>query len=185
MKALVVGAALVIWVSLGFARRIYERLETADPLTTLNDSFQQVAAGELLLLGFLYLVKLDISRSSSALFGIFNLLALIAYRVSARSLRGYLRRQFGAESYFVVVGLGPAAQQVGRALEEAHQYGAKLIAFVDPDGGSPDRSIELSASYPVQAVSDLRDMLRNHVIDEILFAVDRDQRAGLESIFLP
>jgi exopolysaccharide biosynthesis polyprenyl glycosylphosphotransferase len=184
IKALVLGAALVIWVSLGFARRIYEHLETAGPLTTLNDALQQVAAGGLLLLGFLYLLKLDVSRSFIGLFGIFNLLALIAYRVSARSLRGYLRRQFGAESYFVVVGLGPAALQVGRALEEAHQYGAKLIAFVDPDGGSPDRSMELSASYPVRAVSDLRDMLRNHVIDEILFAVDRDQLAGLENIFL-
>ena len=154
------------------------------PLATLNDSLQQAAAGGLLLLGVLYLFKLDISRSFIGLFVLFNLLALITYRVSARSLRGYLRRQFGAESFFVVVGVGPAAREVGRALEEARLYGAKLIAFIDPDDGPPDRHLTLGASYPVRALGELRDMLRNHVIDEILFAVDRDQLSGLESIFL-
>lgn len=184
VKALVLGATLLIWVSLGFALRVYERLETGDPRTALHDSLKQVAAGILLLVGFLFLEKLDISRVFIGLFGIFNLAALIAYRVSARSARGWLRRKFGVESHFVVVGTGPTARQVGQTLEQNRQYGLKLLGFAAAGPQPPEPEIVLERAYTVWPLDELPRLLRNHVVDEIIFAVDRDRLPELENIFL-
>ncbi len=183
-KALLLGFSLLAWVSLGLLLRVYQRLETGGARIALNDSLKQVAAGMLLLMGMLFALKLDISRPFIGLFGAFNLLALIAYRVSARTLRGYLRRQFGAVSHFVIVGTGPTARQVGAALEEAEIYGANLLAFVEAAETPGDAEIRLRDSYPVRRLDELSGLLRNHVVDEIIFAVDREKLADLENIFL-
>ncbi|MBI3666421.1 MAG: sugar transferase [Acidobacteria bacterium] len=184
VKALLLGVTLATWVGLGFLLRVYERLETGESRTALNDSLKQVVAGLLLLVGFLYLLKLDISRAFIGLFGAFNLLALIAFRVSARPMRGYLRRQFGAVSYFVIVGTGPVAQQLGRALEQAEPYGTKLLAFVEPANSASGRETLLEAGYAVRRLDELGDLLRRHVVDEIIFAVDRERLPELQDIFL-
>jgi exopolysaccharide biosynthesis polyprenyl glycosylphosphotransferase len=180
VKALVLGTTLLTWVSLGFLLRVYERLESGDPRTALQDSLRQVAAGLLLLMGFLFLQKLDISRAFLGLFGVFNLVALIAYRVSARSLRGWIRRQFGVEAHFVVVGTGETALQVGSALEQNQQYGVRLLGFV----GEGASKLRLEREYPVWPLDDLTRLLRHQVVDEIIFAVDRDRLPELETIFL-
>ncbi len=184
VKALVLVAAILAWVGMGFLLRVYERLETGEPLTALTDSFKQVAAGALLLIGFLYLMKLDLSRAFIALFMVFNLVALIAYRSSARSLRGYLRRQFGAISHFLIVGASPTARQVGQAIEQAEQYGVQLLAFLNAGEPSEEKQIVLRQTYPIYPLDRLHDILRQQVVDEIIFAVDREKLPELENIFL-
>ncbi len=184
VKALVLGATLLIWVGLGRLLRIYERLETGDPRTALHDSLKQVTVGLLLMIGFDFMARLDISRAFIGLFGVFNLVALIAYRVSARSLRGWVRRKFGEESHFVVVGTGATAVQVGRTIEQNQQYGLRLLGFVEVSGPPAQPAVWLDRSYPVWPLADLPRLLRNHVIDEIIFAVDRDRLPELETIFL-
>ena len=184
VKALVLGFTLILWVTLGLLLRVYERLETGDPRTALNDSLKQVVAGLLGLVAFLFVEKLDISRVFIALFGLFNLVALIAYRVSARSFRGWLRREFGMIAHFVVVGTGATAQQVGRALEQNQHYGLKLLGFVEAGTEPGGQEIRLDRPYPVWPLADLSRLLRQHVIDDIIFAVDRGRLPELENIFL-
>jgi exopolysaccharide biosynthesis polyprenyl glycosylphosphotransferase len=183
-KALVLGAAIAAWVSMGFVLRVYERLETGEPRTAVNDSLKQVTAGTLLLVGILFLTKSDISRAFIALFTAFNLAALVAYRVTAPSLRGYLRRQFGGVSYFLIVGTGSVAQQVGRELEQAERYGIQLVGFIDAAETPKVSQIVLQNCYPVHSLPQLPGILRKQVIDEIIFAVDRDALPELENIFL-
>ncbi len=184
VKALLWIVTLATWVALGYLLRIYERLETAEARTALEDSLRQAAVGMLVLAGFLYAAKLDISRSFLGLFGVFNLLALIAYRVSARTLRGRLRRWFGAESYFVIVGTGETACQVGRAVEQAEGDGARLLAFVEAGNEDSGGLVTLARPYPVRARQELGQMLRSHVIDEIIFAVEREKLAELEPVLV-
>jgi exopolysaccharide biosynthesis polyprenyl glycosylphosphotransferase len=184
IQALMLGVALAAWIGIGIVLRVYERLDTGDPRTVLNDSLKQVVGGVLVLVSFLFLLKLDISRAFIALFGVFNLFALIAYRVSARSLRGYLRRRFGAVSHFLIVGTGATGQQVGRALEQAEEYGVKLLAFVKAGDQPAGEAIALGNDYPVYTLHELPGMLRNQVIDEIIFAVDREKLTDLQNIFL-
>jgi exopolysaccharide biosynthesis polyprenyl glycosylphosphotransferase len=44
--------------------------------------------------------------------------------------------------------------------------------------------VELEQRYPVRSLSKLPDLLREHIIDEIIFAVDSRRLAELEEIFL-
>src|SRR5262245_9620727 len=143
VKAVVLAAALAAWVGMGFLLRVYERMDTAGPRAALGDSIRQVAAATLLLVSFQFLLRLDISRVFIALFAGLNLVTLSAYRLCARPLRGYLRRKFGAISYFLIVGAGATARQVGRSLEEAEQYGVKLLAFVEPGEHIEGAELEL------------------------------------------
>lgn len=184
IKALMLGAALAAWVGIGFLLRVYERLDTAEPRTAISDTLRQVAGATLLVVTFQFLLKLDISRVFIGLFAILNLVALAVYRVSARPLRGYLRRKFGAVSYFLIVGTEGPALQVGRALEESEQYGVKLLAFLDPGENHAAAHIELRNSYGVYPLSLLRQILRNQVVDEIIFATEREKLSELENIFL-
>ncbi len=184
VKALVLASALAAWVGMGFLLRVYDRLDTAGPGAALGDLVRQVAAATLLLLAFLFVLKLDISRAFIALFAALNLVALAGYRVCARPLRGYLRAKFGGLSYFLIVGTGATARQVGRSLEEAEHYGVKLLAFVDPAEHAGAAPLELSKTYQVHPLEKLADLLRRHVVDEIIFATDGEKVSDLESVFL-
>jgi len=181
VKVLLLGVALLSWLALGLLWRVYERLETSEPRAALQDSFRQVASGILVLVGFLFLMKLDVSRLFIALFGLFNLLALIAFRVSARSARGYLRRRFGAVSYIMIVGTGEAARRIGRELERGEDYGVRLLAFLDAEPAAA--TVELERTYFLHRLGELGPLLRRHVVDEIVFAVEPDRLASLGEVF--
>jgi exopolysaccharide biosynthesis polyprenyl glycosylphosphotransferase len=85
----------------------------------------------------------------------------------------------------MVVGLGDAAQQLGRQLEEAGaSHGIRLRGFFADSPDAPSTPIELVHNYPVHAISALPGLLRSHVIDEIIFATDSRRLAELEDVML-
>jgi len=51
-----------------------------------------------------------------------------------------------------------------------------------PESAPPE--IALEARYPVYPIHELPSLLREHVIDEIVFAVGSESLAGLEEVFL-
>ena len=184
-KALLLGFTLLLWLSLGSWIGVYRRLYGANAVAAVSDTFAQVLLGTLGLVAFQYLIdpNLDVSRLFVGLFAVYNLVFLLLYRLLAGRVRGYIRRQFGAELYYLVVGIGDNALEMGRRLEAAREFGIRLLAFVDPSGErrSP---LELVAEYPVHSPSELPSLLHEHVIDEIIFAVDREKLADLEELFL-
>jgi exopolysaccharide biosynthesis polyprenyl glycosylphosphotransferase len=182
-KALVLAAVLLSWLGVGFWIGVYERLYGNNVRAAVYDTFKQVLYGTLALLAFLFLTKNDLSRAFISLFAVLNLAVLLIYRVAAGGLRGFIRRQFGAESFYVVVGSGSKAESIGRQLEEAAEYGIRLLAFVDPRGPGGN-AVPLRKDYPVSRLDQLPAMLREHVIDEIIFVVEREKLADLEEIFL-
>ena len=84
----------------------------------------------------------------------------------------------------MVVGLGDAALRMGRQIEEAAPYGVRLSGFLAEPGDAAPEEVELAAKYPVRPLAQLPDLLRQHVIDEIIFAVDSRRLAELEEVFL-
>src|ERR1017187_10387482 len=51
-------------------------------------------------------------------------------------------------------------------------------------GEAAPEEVELAAKYPVRPLAQLPDLLRQHVIDEIIFAVDSRHLSELEEVFL-
>jgi exopolysaccharide biosynthesis polyprenyl glycosylphosphotransferase len=85
----------------------------------------------------------------------------------------------------MVVGLGEPALRLARQIEDAAFYGIRLTGFLAETPGPPEvNEIELDGRYPVHALETLPELLRKHVIDEIIFAVDSRRLAELEEVFL-
>jgi hypothetical protein len=69
-KALVLGFALVAWVTIGLWLEIYEKLDSRHPRVILRDTVRQCAYGGLCLVLFEYLLRLDLSRFFLGLFSV-------------------------------------------------------------------------------------------------------------------
>lgn len=184
-KTLLLGVTLALWVAAGFWLGVYGRLYAGNARAAVYDTVAQVTLGTLGLIAFQYALKLDLSRAFMGLLGLYSATLLIVYRLGAGKLRGYLRRRFGAEFYYVVVGSGAKALDLARRLEAARDYGIRLLALVDParktGAGEP---VQLQDRYPVHGLDELPGMLRSHVVDEVIFAVEQESLADLEEIFL-
>jgi exopolysaccharide biosynthesis polyprenyl glycosylphosphotransferase len=90
-------------------------------------------------------------------------------------MRDRLRRYH----YLLIVGCGPRAREMATLIEESRGMGLRLVGFVDPAGTGP--AVEL-AGYGVFPLDSLATILQNHVIDEVVFAVNLQELARLEPV---
>jgi exopolysaccharide biosynthesis polyprenyl glycosylphosphotransferase len=184
VKALLLGFALLVWVTLGFWLGVYERLDSAHPGVVLRDSIRQVMLGGIALVMFEFTLRLDLSRSFIGLFLAYSWLLLLLFRWKAGKVIGIIRKEFAAPHHIMLVGTGPRAIRLARMLEKSADYGIRLTGFLR-DGDEPTVVVEgLSRVYPVYDRDALPSLLRGDVIDEILFAVESDRLAALEDVFL-
>jgi exopolysaccharide biosynthesis polyprenyl glycosylphosphotransferase len=181
---LLFGFAIAVWLALGLSLNIYERLESGNPWVVVRDSLKQSLLGLAAVILLQYSLRLDISRSFMALFGVYSWVLLCAFRLSARNLASVMRREFGAEHYVMVAGVGESARRLGTALEQSRRYGIRLLGFLAEDPAQAPQTLRLEAEYEVYPLAELRLLLRKRVIDEVLFAVESHSLAGLEDILL-
>lgn len=172
------GGSLVVWVVMGFWWQIYDRITAGSIPVILRDAFRQCLMGAAAVILLEYLSRLDLSRSFVGLFALFAWIALCLFRLNG----GRMVRAMARDHFVMVVGTGDAARKLGRQVEEAHEYGVKLSGFLADDNSTGE--LELGRMYEVRALSALPDLLREHVIDELIFAVDSRRLGELEEIFL-
>ena len=195
-KALLLGCSVLAWVVLGYWLEIYDRLDSAHPRVIVRDTFRQCALGFIIIVLLQFLLRLDIdgkadmpgpptslSRPFLLLFIGYSFVLLTLFRWKAGSIVGVIRREFGGPHYVMVVGTGERALRLGALLEQSERYGVRLSGFIADAAGTPG-SISLRNTYRVEALSRLPQLLREHVIDEIIFAVDSGRLAELEDTFL-
>jgi exopolysaccharide biosynthesis polyprenyl glycosylphosphotransferase len=182
-KALVLSFALFAWVSIGLWLEIYEKLDAGHPRIIIRDAARQCVYGALSLVVFEYLFRMDLSRFFLLLFAAYAWVLLLLFRLTAGRVVGVIRREFAAPHYVMVVGTGERAVQMARALEQSSQYGVRLRGFLSETTGGP-AEIHLRVPYKVLPIADLAAILREHVVDEIIFAVGSESLAGLEDVFL-
>jgi exopolysaccharide biosynthesis polyprenyl glycosylphosphotransferase len=183
-KALVLGFALVAWVTIGLWLGIYEKLDSGHPRVILRDTVRQCAYGALCLVLFEYLLRLDLSRSFLGLFSAYAWVLLLLFRLTAGRVVGVIRRGFAAPHYVMVVGTGERAIRMAEALEQSAEYGVRLRGFLSEQTEDAPAEIALGALYKVQPIGELPSILRQHVVDEIIFAVGSESLADLEEVFL-
>jgi exopolysaccharide biosynthesis polyprenyl glycosylphosphotransferase len=182
-KALVLALALFSWVSIGLWLEVYEKLDAGHPRIVIRDAARQCAYGALGLVVFEYLFRLDLSRFFLLLFAAYAWVLLLLFRLTAGRVVGVIRREFAAPHYVMVVGTGERAVRMARALEQSSEYGIRLRGFLsETAGGQAD--IHLRVPYKVLPIGDLPAILREHVVDEVIFAVGSESLANLEHVFL-
>ncbi|OFV95868.1 MAG: hypothetical protein A3F68_00995 [Acidobacteria bacterium RIFCSPLOWO2_12_FULL_54_10] len=133
----------------------------------------------------IYLLKMgEISRSFIGLFVAINFIAQTAFRLAGRRMRTFLQREFAGHRCYVIVGTGTKAMEVTRLIEKNEEHGDKVNGFVrEEDGPEPDQS-GLKRRYPVWEFPDLLPMLREHVVDEVIFVVSKTQLEKMEDLLL-
>ena len=153
------------------------------PTAILRDAFSQAAYLSLALLVFQYLLRLDLSRPFLGFFAIFSCIFYSLFRLLSGPLIGWVRKKFGALRYILIVGSGPRAIQLAETIEAANDRGLRIKGFVEWESdGAPGAS--LRAAYPIYSPDEITPLLRRHVIDEIVFAVDAARLPDIEEVLL-
>jgi exopolysaccharide biosynthesis polyprenyl glycosylphosphotransferase len=133
---------------------------------------------------FEYVLRLDLSRFFLGLFSAYAWVLLLLFRLTAGRVVGVIRREFAAPHYVMVVGTGERAIRMAEALELSAEYGVRLRGFLSEQLENAPSEIALGSLYKVQPIGELPSILRQHVVDEIIFAVGSESLANLEEVFL-
>jgi len=182
-KALLLSVSLLAWILIAVWLNIYDKLDSAHPGVILRDSVRQCAYGALCLVVFEYTLRLELSRFFMLLFAAYAWILLLLFRLTAGRVVGVLRREFSAPHYVMVVGTGSRALRMAEELERSAQYGVRLRGFLSEQPDAP-RQVTIGETYAVHPVSELQRILRQQVVDEIIFAVGSESVAELEEVFL-
>jgi exopolysaccharide biosynthesis polyprenyl glycosylphosphotransferase len=182
-KVLLLGFCMLSWLLIGLWLQVYDRLDSGAPRVILRDTFRQCGYGAVSLVVFEFAFRLDLSRPFLALIAAFSWALLCLFRLTAGSLVGVVRREFGGPHFVMIVGLAERARKLGEELERSEQYGIRMLGFL-AEAPTEVTEVQLASAYPVYPVQDLREILRRQVIDEIVFAVGSERLADLEEVFL-
>jgi len=167
---LMLGFCAAVWGWLGSALRIYESLDSGSTRQVLRRTFQQVIAGTLLLVVFHYLVRPDppMSRGFLSFFFAYDLFLLGLFRWCSPGLIGAYQRGFGKAYHLVIVGSPQKSSILAGMLSEGSPFKTEITAHLTED--------DCALRLPL--------LLREKVVDEVIFNVDSSRLAALEEVFL-
>jgi exopolysaccharide biosynthesis polyprenyl glycosylphosphotransferase len=103
----------------------------------------------------------------------------------ARQFAGPLRRSLAGLRSFLLVGGGPEVIDIARTIETHEAHGMRLVGFIRT-GASLSTLLEqapLRGSYSVFDLAQLPELLRQQVIDEVIFAITKDDLERLGESF--
>ncbi|MFN9430985.1 MAG: sugar transferase [Acidobacteriota bacterium] len=165
VRVLLFGAAAGASVLFCLWVQVYDRLDGANRWVVLRETGKQSAFVMIGLVLVDYFLKLDLSRFFLLCFVGVQFLLLLLFRWNAGHMVGWIRREFGGEQYVLVFGQGERARDLKQEIEANALEGTRVLAIVnDPE--------------------EVRARLREHVVDEVLFAVEPERIGALEELFL-
>jgi exopolysaccharide biosynthesis polyprenyl glycosylphosphotransferase len=177
---------LAIWLLSGLSTGLYRSPEFFDPARVIRNTVRQALAGTAALAIFLYLLKLgDVSRVFMLLFVLLNTAFLIIWRLAAPAL---IQPNAAKKRHYVIVGVGTNAARVVQAIEADRTESSEILALIN--AGSEDTDPEFSnltgrgSGLPIRGLDELTPMLRERVVDEVIFATDPHATRQLEELFL-
>ena len=182
----IVPITLIIWVGVGILAGIYREVQEENLRRAFADPLKVGVASTIVLFAVVFAVKLEVvSRLLLGIYALVDLLLMIAFRLLARRYGAPLRRSLSGYRNFLLVGEGPEVGEIARALEANESRGMRLFGFVGVHPGPPYAApAGLAKSYPSVLLSELPEILRRQVIDEVIFAVGKEDLEKLEDSFI-
>ncbi len=172
---------LLVWAIVGYFSRFYRDLELSNVLRLILNIVSQLGIVLIVIYAVLYLLRReDISRSYVLLIGVVDFVLLLFGRALSYLGAARMRDLLGRYHYLLLVGCGQRAREMASMIEESRAMGLRLVGFVDPDSG--DGSTTKMSGYDVYPLHSVGDILQNHVVDEVVFAVDLQDLARLEPV---
>ena len=183
----IVPLAVALWACVGLMTGIYREIQEEKLFRTFWDPVKVAFFGTALLFAITFAFKLEfISRLLLGFYIVIDFFAMVVFRLAARSLGDPLRRTFGGYREFLVAGNGPQTGEIARAIEANNKRGMRIFAFARIGPVPPDleESHGLRRSYPVYSLDRLPELVRQHVIDEVIFAVSKEEMEKITEAFL-
>jgi len=177
---------VTIWIGAGLVAGIYREVREDDLRRVFLDPLKVALLATVLLFAAVFALKLEfLSRLLLAIYASLDFLLMLAFRLLAWRYAAPLRRSVAGYRNFLLVGDGPEVTEIARVLEANESRGMRLYGFVrvldHPAGPSPT---ELARTYPAVSLAQLPDLLRRQVIDEVIFAVGKEDLEKLDETFL-
>jgi exopolysaccharide biosynthesis polyprenyl glycosylphosphotransferase len=177
------GGVVLLWAVVGYALGIYRKVEFRSPAQIVWDELRLILTGMILIHAALYLFRRpDVSRSLVWIFGITYAVLVISGRLFLFYYKGSLRRLLGKYHYFLIIGTGKEALELAQLIERAESLGLRLLGFVHPSMSNAPSPGGLSRGYPVHSLSEVNHLLREHVVDEVVVAVEKQDLDRLEPV---
>lgn len=174
---------LVIWFLIAHFLHIYRDIELRNRQQLVGDAAKVIILGVVALNAALYFVRADyISRAFILTIAAVNFVLVATGRVALLGGSRHLREKFQRFHYCLIVGLGHNARELASLIEQSESQGLRLIGFVNPGTNVESRIGALKSQYPIFALADVYGILQNHVVDEVLFAVNNDELERLEPL---
>ncbi|MGH9432934.1 MAG: sugar transferase [Terriglobia bacterium] len=179
---------LFIWLTVAWADGLYTRALEVRLLRVIPLIIKISVFSTLLLFAATFAIHYEyLSRSLLCIFVVFDLAGMVGLRVLTARWNEPLHRAIGGYRHFLLVGNTPQTVAIAAAVEANEVRGVKLAGFaVLPINGSRPEvdQTRLRRSYPVWDLGDIPELLRRHVIDEVIFAVGKDDVEKLSDTFL-
>ncbi len=176
------AAALLIPL-FGYLLGAYSQVELRRPRDIASDVVKMMALGLLALFTGMFFFKSEyVSRSLLLIFIFLQFVLLAVSRWALLAGGTWLRTRPEHQRHFIIVGTSTGAGELASLLEEGEKLGLDLLAFAYLGSDLPCLPPGLKRDYSVIPVQRLPELLHSHVVDEILFAVSREELAELEPI---
>ena len=181
----IVPYAIVLWIGVGLATGSYGEIQEEKLLLTFWDPVKVAFLGTALLFATIFAFKLVyISRLLLGLYAIIDLLAMVTFRLAARRLGDPLRRTFGGYREFLLVGDASRVAGIAKAIEANEKRGMRIFGFARTGPASENPLPNLRRPYPVYPLDQLPELVRKHVIDEVIFAAAKEDMEKIEEALL-
>lgn len=172
-----------LWVGTGLLLGVYRDVREEEWRSALTAPLKVSFLAGLLLFAVVFAFRLEyISRLLLGFFVVIDFALMVVFRLVARRL------SVGGFRHILVAGDSPQALEIARAIEAGEPRGLRLEGFARfrpmPSEAPASQPAGLRRDYPVYNLEDLPALVRRHVIDEVIFAVSKDDLDRLEPVFL-
>jgi exopolysaccharide biosynthesis polyprenyl glycosylphosphotransferase len=185
--------ALVLWSILLWSSGRYRSHRTVPVLDEASAIVRITVTASILFLLVVWGFRLDerlldddrLSRIWIALFALLSGALLLAEKLALRISSRYVRAHGFNYRTVLVVGANEAARSIAASILGHRFWGYRVAGFVADDDEEMPAPPPMIGDLPVLGrVRDIRSILANQVVDEVLFAIDRRDFDRFEDLFL-
>ena len=172
--------ALPVMTVLFYLNGVYESQRTRSIVSEIGRIFRSVLGGFLVLSAVAFLIRdLGFSRLLMLIFALVSGTLLAVERILIRQAARVARRQGFNYRNVLIVGTGERAARLGALVEGHRDWGLRLLGFLQTgqEAGQPSGG---TTALVIGRVEELPQVLDRLVVDEVLFAVPRQELAELE-----
>jgi exopolysaccharide biosynthesis polyprenyl glycosylphosphotransferase len=181
-----VGLLLVVillWNLLFVLGRTGGKAATSGRVDVIKEVALTVLTGNVLIGAAIFILKYDfISRFFIVIFAAIDFVFLCLFRIYAKAGISRFRNLLNEDQNVLIVGTDEKAAHVAEVLEASRDWGYRLVGVVRESPQSiVDKRLE---AHTVVELDGLGEVLKNRVIDEVIFVVPKEALARMEEIFL-